>query len=366
VGIVTNKKSWMWLLAIIALCSCSQARDPVSSTNALYVTPPAGVTAYFDRDVQRVFDKSCVGGCHESGGTGDSESGLRLTPGASYNELVDPTASRNGPQVIPGDPDNSLLIWKLKGVDRNGRKVFGERMPFGRPPLSEGELAAITAWIQEGALKTVAPPVPPTILSATSVDSSHLEIKFSEGVDSTTALDLTNYHFLGEGELRAIVSQLISADVVLLVTNNQTPGASYTVVVSGIKDLSGVSVREGEGDRAVFRYTPEISYQSQIQPVFNQSCAFVTCHAGSPTFSPGEGLNLDPGVSRSNLVGVSSRQRTGTQLINPEIPDQSYLLQKLQGSTGIQGERMPLGGPYLSAAEIRLINLWVEQGAIDN
>ena len=122
--------------------------------------------------------------------------------------------------------------------------------------------------------------------------------------------------------------------------------------MSGVSDLTGVFIAAGEGDPASFRYTPEISLEDQIQPIFNLSCAFVTCHASSATFPPEEGLILESGVSRENLVGKPSKQNPTLQLVEPDNPGESYLLQTLQGQTDILGEQMPLGGPYLSPYQI--------------
>ena len=73
-------------------------------------------------------------------------------------ELLDATLSKNGPLVIPGDPENSLLVWKLEGQDSAGRPIFGDQMPLGRTPLTAAEIDAIKRWIGEGALLSTAPP----------------------------------------------------------------------------------------------------------------------------------------------------------------------------------------------------------------
>ena len=71
-------------------------------------------------------------------------------------------------------------------------------MPLGRPALSANELAGIKTWILEGSLRTVAPPVPPIILEATSVDSVRLEVLFSEKLSGSTVKNAVNYHILVE------------------------------------------------------------------------------------------------------------------------------------------------------------------------
>ena len=54
-------------------------------------------------------------------------------------------------RVIPGMPDESLLILKLQDMQPPG---FGERMPAGgAPPLDVVKINAIWQWIQDGALQ---------------------------------------------------------------------------------------------------------------------------------------------------------------------------------------------------------------------
>ena len=49
--------------------------------------------------------------------------------------------------VIPGDPENSAIVQKLKGT-----YPFGTRMPKSGPPFwSDDEIAIVEQWIAEGA-----------------------------------------------------------------------------------------------------------------------------------------------------------------------------------------------------------------------
>ncbi len=52
--------------------------------------------------------------------------------------------------------------------------------------------------------------------------------------------------------------------------------------------------------------------------------------------------------------------------VDPGKPDDSYLVQKLRGSSSINGGRMPLGAPPLAADEISGIVEWIENGAREN
>jgi hypothetical protein len=52
--------------------------------------------------------------------------------------------------------------------------------------------------------------------------------------------------------------------------------------------------------------------------------------------------------------------------VAPGNPDASYLVRKVEGTSGISGERMPFGGPFLDAATIAQIRAWVEAGAAND
>ena len=65
--------------------------------------------------------------------------GLRLD---SYANVM--AGSQTGPVVIPGKPDESELVGRVRGIDQ-------PRMPFGKPPLQEGEIGVIVRWVEAGA-----------------------------------------------------------------------------------------------------------------------------------------------------------------------------------------------------------------------
>jgi hypothetical protein len=115
--------------------------------------------------------------------------------------------------------------------------------------------------------------------------------------------------------------------------------------------------------------TPNLvpTYDSIDQEIFQSTDgagrrACVTCHTGR---IPNISINFSSGVdSYALLVNVPSRQRPNLMLVAPGNPDASYLIQKLEGSAGIAGLRMPLSGPpYLTEGQIRVIRRWIEEGA---
>lgn len=83
------------------------------------------------------------------------------------------------------------------------------------------------------------------------------------------------------------------------------------------------------------------------------------CHVGA---TAPQGLRLDEANSYALLVGVASTEVPALQRVNPGDPDDSYLIQKLEGSAAV-GEQMPRGGPPLPQETIDVIRQWIVDGA---
>lgn len=102
---------------------------------------------------------------------------------------------------------------------------------------------------------------------------------------------------------------------------------------------------------------------SEIQAnVFTPTCAVSGCHtgAGAP-----QGLRLDEANSYGLLVGVASSEVPSILRVAPGDPDNSYLIQKLEGSATV-GEQMPFGRDPLPQATIDIIRQWILDGAVDD
>ena len=97
---------------------------------------------------------------------------------------------------------------------------------------------------------------------------------------------------------------------------------------------------------------------SEVQSqVFDASCT--SCHSGS---SPSQGLNLSAGAAYGNTVNVPSTEVASLDLVEPGDADNSYLMQKLEG-TAQTGAQMPNGGPYLNSTLRQLVRDWIDAGA---
>ncbi len=92
--------------------------------------------------------------------------------------------------------------------------------------------------------------------------------------------------------------------------------------------------------------------------VFETVC--VHCHAGA---NAPVGLRLDAANSYALLVGVASGERPSVLRVAPGDPNNSYLIQKLEGTAAV-GERMPAGLPPLPQADINVIRQWITDGAL--
>jgi hypothetical protein len=90
------------------------------------------------------------------------------------------------------------------------------------------------------------------------------------------------------------------------------------------------------------------------------------CHT-SVGRTPAAGLNLADANAYTAIVNRPSVGKPSAVLVIPGDPDNSYLVQKLEGAPGIVGQRMPrTGGPFLTPNQIFIIRRWIELGAPNN
>lgn len=88
----------------------------------------------------------------------------------------------------------------------------------------------------------------------------------------------------------------------------------------------------------------------------------ITCHTNVGR-TPAANLNLAGDATRA-LVNVPSTQKSGSILVIPGDPANSYLIQKIKGAGGITGLRMPRNGPpYLTDGQVLVIERWIQLGA---
>src|SRR5215469_3508953 len=120
-------------------------------------------------------------------------------------------------------------------------------------------------------------------------------------------------------------------------------------------DANGNPITPGGGGGEPL--TPD--FKSIQDNVFTPICTKCHIGAGAP-----EGLQLDEAHSYALLVGVPSTEQPNVLRIKAGDPDNSYLVQKIEGAPSISGVRMPFGGPYLPQSTIDVIRTWVSNGAL--
>lgn len=135
------------LVAMLVLTAACGSRDKQEADTGGSAPSEVAeeITAF--EPVAAIFESTCATStCHASSrGAGQ----LVLSPDVAHGNLVDkPSNQQDGATlVIPGDPDGSYLMAKLRGDDG----IRGSRMPIGGSRLSDDQLAIIADWIANGA-----------------------------------------------------------------------------------------------------------------------------------------------------------------------------------------------------------------------
>jgi hypothetical protein len=95
--------------------------------------------------------------------------------------------------------------------------------------------------------------------------------------------------------------------------------------------------------------------------IFTPICSVCHIGGGAP-----EGLRLDAADSFNLLVGVPSTEVPSLLRVKPGDPDNSYIIQKLEGHAAV-GAQMPFGcpstQPCLTTTTIAFIRQWITDGA---
>jgi hypothetical protein len=106
-----------------------------------------------------------------------------------------------------------------------------------------------------------------------------------------------------------------------------------------------------------------VSFSSDVQPIFTQNCALSGCHA---TASPLAGnQNLSAGQAYGNIVNVASTEKPNFLRVKPFSSDSSYLYMKITADPRITGVPMPKIGS-ITPQQKQTIKDWIDQGALNN
>ena len=128
-----------------------------------------------------------------------------------------------------------------------------------------------------------------------------------------------------------------------------------TLLFLGCGKLNEITDPVGGGEPV----DPTATFTRVQNEIFTPTCTGIGCHH---TLGAQEALVLLPGQSYANIVNRPSVQMAALRRIAPGDVANSYMYRKLIGS-GITGDRMPQGGPYLNDAQLKLIRDWIRRGA---
>jgi hypothetical protein len=390
-----NKGSTVTLALVSVLIAACSGGD---GSGLPPVLPPGAFGPNLSEIQANILTPSCATtGCHLGAG---APQGLRLDEANSYGMLVG-IASSEEPSILrvaPGDPNNSYLIQKLEGSTS-----VGAQMPLNAPPLEQAPIDVVRQWITDGAIDDRIPssdPIKVTSLSpipdsALSASPANIVAMFDRELDVSTVNAMTftveasgGDMTFGDGNETQITGAGISTTATSatfdLMTGVALADDTYRVTLSGsgasfIMDLdanaldgefsgtfpSGDDIAGGDFTATFSLATPSSGATlDELQAsVFTPSCAVSGCHSG-PTGNPlPTGLDLTTAdASFANLVGVASSQQPAVLRVATGDPDNSYLVQKIEG-TAASGARMPLGGGALPQAVIDDIRQWISDGA---
>ena len=127
--------------------------------------------------------------------------------------------------------------------------------------------------------------------------------------------------------------------------------------------------------------TPQVSFKSDVMPVFEQHCASSSCHgiADSPKGDLFLGAQLakgsDSNMVHGALVGKTSTQLPSMMFVAAGDPTHSYIIHKIDGDQCMYESQcvgtdcqmsMPFSDGLMPVETRDIVRRWIAQGANDN
>ena len=326
----------------------------------------------FTKDVMPILSDQCSS-CHGEAGGWDA---------GSFDTVVNSGA--HAPAVIAGDPDNSLLVLKIKGTQKDGNAM---------PPkggLSEQQIQTIVDWVKAGAKDDsstgAATGSGTSTGSGTGSTVETLKIDFdkdilpifqiqcirchgkSGGWDASSYRSVmttgNNWPVVIAGDLRnSLLAQKLRNQQHVgqaMPPDGQIPVAQVEQILAwikaGAKGSAGSNTKPAAGGEPTPTSTPgptptpgNYSFGNDIMPILKTQCE--ECHGDSGGWSVS---------SYANVMSTGEH----TPVIVAGKADQSLLVQKLKDQQSF-GTMMPPDG-FLIQQQIQAIIDWINAGAQNN
>lgn len=227
-------------------------------------------------------------------------------------------------------------------------------------PVTTTALGSATFVISPGGTE-VSFTVATSDLNVSTVTATHIHFAASDGSDPIL------FSLPSSGFVSPLNGKVTSAN--LGATASVVPGtrASFADAVNAMRNgqtyihIHTTTHLGGEIRGPILVAPPTLSsLQAQI---FTPRCALCHVPAGPGAEETGLDLSTDRETTFNMLVNVPSTEDPTFKRVEPGNPDASYLIKKLEGTPPPRNTRMPLGGPFLSAEEIKKVRDWITAGA---
>lgn len=293
-------------------------------------------------------------------------------------------------QYVVADPDGDAVTWSLSWTSaaKAGTFVSGLREGSGTVTINTSTLASGTyeliAELDDGSAKVFVRAQGSLTVPAGRNAVPTVEVLSPNGGESFYPSQSVTVTWRGDDDDTQLTCDVVAtrsgatlpiANGVSIAAGGQgsatwnltsvAPAADYRIQVTA-RDSGAPALTATDVSNAPFTVSSppqQVSFASQVQPIFTASCTGTACH---DNVMSAENLALTSGQAFGELVNVNSAQCMNVKLVAPGAPDQSYLVWKLQGSGPCYfGSRMPKLGS-LSAAQIQTVRDWIANGAPNN
>jgi hypothetical protein len=277
---------------------------------------------------------------------------------ATSGSVREGAAGTNGPQVVELEPNDDLTLWSSTSLvldeDQFSSYLAGELYAvLASATRPDGEIRG------QFERKTAPPPdttAPTVTLTAPAGPLSGTVMLTATATDD---VGVTAVRFFVEGT--QVGSDAAAPYEFSWDTTTVADGA--ITLHAEASDAAGNDGRSADVDVTVTNAVG-ITFAQIQSTVFTPRCS--GCHTGPTGNTLPSGMNLSSAAaSYAALVGVASLEVPSLDRVAPGNPDDSYLIQKLEG-TAAEGVRMPQGGPFLDQATIDQIRDWITSGAPNN
>jgi cellulose 1,4-beta-cellobiosidase len=277
-----------------------------------------------------IFTTTCgAAGCHNAASAAFAGNLDLVSPGlASRLVNVPANAMPSLFYIDTANPSQSVLLTKLTSTP-----PFGAQMPYLSTPLSSSQIQCVTEWVDAQASAGS---------SSTGGDDGGTgsSTSSSSGASSSTSSSSSS----GTGSSSGSSSSSSSSG-----STSSSSSSSSGSSSGGIPDSGGA-----------------VSFATVYAMVLQGNCA--THHSGA---TPSGGLDLSTEATAYTNLTMGSSSATyevgcNEKYVVAKSPTTSLLYQKVAGGASLPakcGAQMPKGGTALIAADVTLIEDWIQGGA---